>query len=110
MSPVTVMKSQPLCFRDPEFGPASGLGDLPNLGLPGHRWPSGTWACALYPGEARPRVRGLLFAFVLLDALESSVLSCEMGVVSGGDGDLQKGLLEASPFLSATWPSFQAQT
>lgn len=66
-SPVTVMKSQPLYFRGPEFGPASGLRDLPNLGLPGHRWPSGTWACALYPGGARPRVRGLLFAFVLLD-------------------------------------------
>lgn len=35
-SPITVVKSQPLCPRDPEFGPASGLGDLPNLGLPGH--------------------------------------------------------------------------
>lgn len=66
-SPVTGVKSQPLCPRDPEFGSASGLGDLPNLGLPGHRWPSGTWACALCPGAAGPRVRGLLFAFVLLD-------------------------------------------
>lgn len=45
----------------------------------------------------------LAFALVLLDrwqkTLESNVLSCEMGVVSGGDGDFQKGLLEASPFL-----------